>query len=109
MDDILGLFIGALAVGGWIIPVTVKSILKSQERRLELQIQAQQGQNDVAAQQIAGLRQEVAQMRDTSTQFDMSLEHSVQRLEERMGRVETKTAAQGARTSSPAEQPLGLH
>ncbi len=36
----LVLMIAILAVGGWIIPVTVKSILKSQERRLELQIQA---------------------------------------------------------------------
>ncbi len=110
MDDILGLFIGMLAVGGWIIPVTVKSVLRSQERRLELQMQAQQGQNDAAAQQIATLRQEVAALRDTSTQFDVSLEHSVQRLEERMGRVETKAAAaQAARPSFPAEQQVGLH
>jgi len=109
MGDALGVLIPILAVGGWIIPVTVKSVLKSQERRLELQMQAQQGQNDAVTQQIAALRQEVAALRDTSTQFDMSLEHGVQRLEERMGRVETKAAAQSVRTSSPAEQQVGLH
>lgn len=108
MEDMLGMLIGDLAVGGWIIPVTVKSILKSQERRLELQMQAQQGQNDAAAQQIAALRQEVAALRDTSTQFDVSLEHNVQRLEERMERVETKAAAQAARPASFAEQQIGL-
>ncbi len=93
-------------------------------------MQAQQGQNDAAAQQIAALRQEVAALRqevaalrqevaalrqevaalrDTSTQFDMSLEHNVQRLEERMGRVEIKAAAQAARSVSPSEQTAGLH
>lgn len=108
MEDVLALMIPILAVGGWIIPVTVKSVLKSQERRMELQMQAQQGQNDAAAQQIAALRQEVAALRDTSTQFDMSLEHNVQRLEERMGRVETKAAAQAARSVSPSEQTAGL-
>ncbi len=35
MEDVLALMIPILAVGGWIIPVTVKSVLKSQERRLE--------------------------------------------------------------------------
>lgn len=109
LEDTLALMIPILAVSGWIIPVTVKSILKSQERRLELQMQAQQGQNEAAAQQIAALRQEVAALRDTSTQFDLSLEHSVQRVEERLGRVETKTAAQVARPTTHAEQPLGLH
>ncbi len=108
LEDTLALMIPILAVGGWIIPVTVKSVLKSQERRLELQMQAQQGRNEAAAQQIAALRQEIAEMRDTSTQFDMSLEHNVQRLEERLGRVETKTA-RATQPSSHAEQPLGLH
>ncbi len=108
LEDTLALMIPILAVGGWIIPVTVKSVLKSQERRLELQMQAQQGRNEAAAQQIAALRQEIAEMRDTSTQFDMSLEHNVQRLEECLGRVETKTA-RATQPSSHAEQPLGLH
>lgn len=36
LEDTLALMIPILAVGGWIIPVTVKSVLKSQERRLEL-------------------------------------------------------------------------
>lgn len=71
----------------------VQSILKSQERRLELRLQAQQGKNEDITRQLDALRAEVAALRDTSTQFDMSLEHSVERLEERVGRVETKVAA----------------
>ncbi|MBV9849740.1 MAG: hypothetical protein JO250_08730 [Armatimonadetes bacterium] len=70
----------------------VKSILQSQERRLEMRLQNQQGQNDAVVQQLAALRAEVAGLRDTSTQFDLSLENSMQRLEERVSRLEIKAA-----------------
>ena len=108
MEDMLALMIPILAVGGWIIPVTVKSVLKSQERRLELQLQAQQGRNDEVAAQIAALRREIAALRDTSTEFDMSLEHAVQRLEGRLGRLETKSAAQSAATPEEIPQRVGV-
>ena len=72
----------------------VQSILKSQERRMELRLQAQQGQSEDVLRQIASLRAEIADLRDTSTQFDMSLEQTVQRLEEKVARL-------GARGQSP--------
>ena len=81
-----------LGVGGSI----VQSILKSQERRMEMRLQAQQGKNEDVTRQIDALR-------DTSTQFDMSLEHSVERLEERVGRVETKVAAAPMAASQPED------
>ena len=94
-----------LGVGGGII----RSILKSQERRMEMRLNAQQGQNEDVTRQIDGLRAEVARLRDTSTQFDMSLEHSVERLEERVGRIETKAAPRPTTYTQPEEsQPLGL-
>lgn len=71
----------------------VQSILKSQERRLELRLQAQQGQNEDVTRQLAALRAEIASLRDTSTQFDMSVEHAVQRLEEKVARIESKGQA----------------
>jgi len=102
----LGVCIPLLAIGAGI----VETITRSQERKAKIRLRAQQGTNEDLAQQIAALRQEVAALRDTSTQFDMSQEHSVQRLEERIGRAETKTAAaQSERLLSPAEQPIGLH
>ena len=55
------------------------------------------------------MRAEIAGLRDTSTQFDMSLEHSVERLEERVGRIETKAAPRPTTYTQPEEsQPLGL-
>ncbi len=63
---------------------TIKNVLKSQERRMELQIQAQQGQNTALAQEVATLRAEVSELRDTSTQFNLSIDHTVQTLAERV-------------------------
>ena len=86
-----------LGVGGGI----VQSVLKSQERRLELRLQSQQGTNEEVTAQLRALRTEIAGLRDTSTQFDMSLEHSVQRLEERLGRIESKRPASFGATEEP--------
>ena len=43
LGDVLGLMIPILAVGGWIIPATFKTVLKSQERRLEMRLSAPAG------------------------------------------------------------------
>ena len=100
-----GISIPLLAIGSGI----VQNILKSQERRMEMRLQAQQGKNEDVTRQLDALRAEVAALRDTSTQFDMSLEHSVERLEERVGRVETKVVAGPVATSQPESmQRVGL-
>jgi len=100
-----GISIPLLAIGGGI----VQNVLKSQERRMEMRLQAQQGKNEDVTRQIEALRVEVVALRDTSTQFDMSLEHSVERLEERVGRMETKAAAAPLAPSQPeAVQRVGL-
>jgi len=58
--------------------------------------------------QLQALRAEVAQLRDTSTQFDLSLEHAVQRLEERVSRGEAKSAPSQPQTAAEEPQRLGL-
>ncbi len=94
-----------LGIGGGII----RSILASQERRLELRLQAQQGQNEDVTRQLAALRAEIASLRDTSTQFDMSVEHNVQRLEEKVARIEAKGQSSVMPASAPEEtQRVGL-
>lgn len=107
------------AILGEMIPITaivlgigagiVKTITNSQERRLEMRLRLQQSQSNATSEQIAALRQEIAALRDTSTQFDMSLEQTVQRLEDRLGRLETKNAAQSATpTTEDTPQRVGL-
>ena len=104
MDQLVPLAFVVFVFGGGVI----RSALKSWERRMELQAQRQQGQNDVVVQQLQALRAEVAALRDTSTQFDMSLESAVQRLEHRVERLETKSAARVAvAVGEEASQPVG--
>lgn len=74
----------------------VKRILQSQERRMEMKLRLQQGKTNESQAEMDALRREIAALRDTSTQFDVSLSSSVERLEQRMGRVETKQAASSA-------------
>lgn len=77
-----------LGVGGSII----QSVLKSQERRMELRLKAQKGQNGDVAKQLEAMRAEIAALRDTTTQYDLTNDQIVQRLEERLSRMETRTA-----------------
>ena len=82
----------------------VQSILKSQERRIELRLKAQKGQNGDIAKQLEAMRAEIAALRDTTTQYDLTNDQIVQRLEERLSRIEIKTTTAPAR--SYLEQPL---
>ena len=58
-------------------------------------------------EELKALRTEVAALRDTSTQFDLSLEHAVQRLEERVSRNEN-AAPPKAQPTREEPQRLGL-
>lgn len=71
----------------------VQSILKSQERRLTLRLKAEKGRNADLVKQLEAVRAEIAALRDTTTQYDLTNDQIVQRLEERLSRVETRTAA----------------
>lgn len=61
--------------------------------------------------ELAALRAEVAELRDTTTRFDMSFDAGLARLEQRVDRVEegraaTTSTSYASSTSIPAEQPL---
>lgn len=71
----------------------IQSILKSQERRMELRLKAQKGQNGDVSRQLEAMRAEIAALRDTTTQYDMTNDQIVQRLEERLSRIETRTVS----------------
>ncbi len=79
----------------------VQLVLKSSERRMELRLKAQKGQSSDVVKQIEALRAEIAALRDTTMQYDMTNDQIVQRLEERLSRIEIKTAARSA-----SEEPL---
>lgn len=89
-----------LGIGSGIVQI----VLKSSERRMELRLKAQKGQSGDVTRQLEALRAEIAALRDTTTQYDMTNDQIVQRLEERLSRIEIKSAAQSARPAS--EEPL---
>jgi len=100
----LGLMIPISAIVLGIGSGIVQSILKSQERRLTLRLKAEKGQNSDIAKQLEALRAEIAALRDTTTQYDMTNDRIVQRLEERISRVETKAAVAPGRSSQGLSQ-----
>jgi TolA-binding protein len=86
-----------LGVGGNIIG----NILQSRERQLKLRLRAEARQARSAPpaslhKELEALRAEIASLRDTTTQYDMTNDHIVQRIEERLGRVETRLAGRQA-------------
>jgi len=87
MEHMTGL-IAVLCVFG--IPLT--AIWTSHRRKmLELQLQLRgQGDNGLRAE-IESLRQEVRSLRDTSMQYDLSFDTALQRMEQRVERMERGT------------------
>lgn len=85
----------------------VKNMLKSKERQMELRLQASNAGNEDLTRQIQALRaemaqqrDELAQLRDTATSYDLSIDNQLQQLERRMQFMEDK------RIEAAANPPL---
>jgi TolA-binding protein len=55
---------------------------------------------DELRQQIGALREDLAQLRETSTRFDISVDAALERVEQRLDHVEQTGASVGARTTA---------
>lgn len=60
--------------------------------------------NDTLLAELKALKQQMAEMHSTSHQFDISFDEALSRMEGRVGRLETRSAA--SVTSTPAEATL---
>ena len=93
------------------VPLTVWLASKAKLDRLKIERDMQRnalGPRDGSVlEELRALRTEVATLRDTSTQFDLSLEHAVQRLEERVSRGE-KAAPPKPHAVTEETQSAGL-
>ena len=96
--DVMGLAFVVLVFGGGII----KRFLDIMERRME---QRMTSQDQNVASEIAAMRQELAQLRDTSTQFDMSIERRLDDMDRRLNSVETAGHAGRNTPPSPLAPP----
>jgi hypothetical protein len=88
MEWIVGLVAVFLIFGGGHI---VSEWLKGEQEIRRLKVQRAQGNvNGDTLRAIEDLRKEVAELRDTTTRFDMSFDAAITHLEQRMDRVEQR-------------------
>jgi hypothetical protein len=77
----------------------LKSYFRHQERRLELMAMHRQGGDEDVTTAIAQLRAEMAELRDTTTKYDMSIQSHMEDLGNRLAALETRN-----RYMSPSEE-----
>lgn len=76
---------GLIAACGW---------AKAERSRAEPQAGGQDAaQDSVVLAELKALKQQIAEMHSTSHQFDISFDEALSRMEGRVGRLETKSAA----------------
>jgi hypothetical protein len=89
MGELIGLVAVVMIFGTpWVV-----QFAKSRERIAMLKMQTQQTPDQDVMRQLDALRQEISQLRDTCTQFDVSHDNALERLDQRMRLLESKNAA----------------
>ncbi len=77
---------------GLFIPITAM-VIKHRKEMMELELEKRRLSNQEIAKQIEALRAEIAQLRETSTQYDMSLQANLESLQERVRALEQQMEA----------------
>ena len=75
------------------LPITAM-VLKHRKEMLQMELERRRLSNQEVIAQIEALRQELAQLRDTSTQYDMSLQANLEMLQERVRLLEQQLEEQ---------------
>jgi chromosome segregation ATPase len=69
-------------------------VLRHRKEMLEMELERRRLSNQEIVAQIEAIRQELAQLRDTSTQYDMSLQANLEMLQERVRMLEQQLEEQ---------------
>ncbi|MGQ9901109.1 MAG: hypothetical protein ACUVR1_02705 [Fimbriimonadales bacterium] len=69
-------------------------VLKHRKEMLQMELEKGRLSNQELAAQIEALRQELAALRDTATQYDMSLQANLEMLQERVRQLEQQLEEQ---------------
>ena len=105
-----GEFIGLVAVM-LIFGIPLSVIWTSHRRQileLKLRYQMQQNTGDQSVQAaVTALREEVRALRDTTTQYDISFDNALHRMEQRVDGLERHAIGQTAEASRNREIPSG--
>jgi hypothetical protein len=85
----------AAVVGMFILPIWTAH----QRKMMELKLQAGQKTDDNLLRELQSIKDQIVELRDTTTRYDMSFDSALQRMESRVGHLETRV--------SSMEQPDG--
>ena len=92
--DIFDLAAVAIIFGpGLFVPIAAM-VLKHRKEVREMELEKGRLSNRLIAEQIEALRQELAALRDTTTQYDMSLQTNLEMLQERVCQLEQQLEEQ---------------
>ena len=83
----------AIVVGSGLIMGVVWMGTRAWQRVVGLQNQSRHGSEELV-EEMKGLRKEFAQLRDTTTRYDLAFDTALQRLESRVSHMENKPTAQ---------------
>jgi TolA-binding protein len=88
MGELIGLVAVVLIFGpAIVIPVTAM-VLKHRKEMVRMEIERRTTVNQEIVAQIEALRREIAELRRTSTEYDMSLQMNLENLQERVRTLE---------------------
>src|SRR5579862_3894160 len=79
--------VGVVCIASVII---AKMFFRFEERKHQMMFQDKSAGNESLQAEVETLRQEVARLRDTSTQYDISIQHTLEDMQQRLERVEGK-------------------
>jgi galactokinase len=94
MEDIVGLALIVCIFGPMLFVLITATVLWYRKEMLEMEQEQRRQSNQEVIAQIEALRQELAQLRDTSTQYDMSLQANLEMLQERVRLLEQQLEEQ---------------
>ena len=95
----LGGVAGIIAASGWARAVNVRA-----ERMSQAESAKDTAQDSAVLTELKALKQQMAEMNSTSHQFDISFDEALNRMDGRVGRLETKSAVGVA--TAPTEATL---
>lgn len=101
--------IALIPVVAIVAPLTIKMILSHSERKAKIRAEENTKVKGTLRDELEALRLEVSRLRDTTTQYDISIQHTLEELHQRLARVEGIVRPQvGATIDEPVEQPAQL-
>lgn len=77
-----------------VIPITAM-VLKHRKEMLQMELEKRRLSNQAVEERIEALRAEIAALRETTTQYDLSIQANLENLQERVRALEEQSQLQG--------------